>query len=177
MDNEDKLRRPPPPRPYRATGLQLGVPRTALQATLTLLQQAGRKESGVFWYGPRDSAGNGTVAYVVAPQQRMTFGNYNVSAQAMARIVHGLPDDWRPLAQIHSHPGVRVEHSNYDDRMMSSRRAISLVFPNYGRASGAFPDGVGIHEWQDEYWHLLDPRQAAQRVVIGDGAAKVEDFR
>lgn len=79
MENEDELRRPPPPRPYQATGLQLSVPSDALSGTLALLQRAGRRESGVFWYGTRDAVGNGVVRYAVAPRQRMTWGNYLVA--------------------------------------------------------------------------------------------------
>lgn len=35
--------------------------------------------------------------------------------------------------------------------------------------------GVGVHEWQSDYWHLLDLECATRRVV--DGAVRVEDFR
>lgn len=153
------------------------MPAQALNATLVLLQRAGRRESGLFWYGTRDASGNGDVAYVVAPRQRMTWGNYHVSAEALTEIVHRLPDGWKPLAQIHSHPGLRVEHSNYDDRMASSRKALSLVFPSYGHVKQEFPEGVGIHEWQGDYWHFLDPTEAAKRVVISTGGVKIDDLR
>jgi hypothetical protein len=177
MDSEDDLFRLPPPCPYVPVDLQLSAPVRALTATITLLRRAGRRESGLLWYGPRDIAGNGTVAYVVAPRQRMTQGNYTIPADALAEVVHRLPDAWKPLAQVHSHPGRRVEHSSYDDRLVSSRRALSLVFPSYGRSDEPFPIGVGIHEWQNDYWHLLDPNSAGRRVVIIDGAVRVEDMR
>jgi len=177
MDIEDELRRPPPIYPYQPVDLQLLVPLDALSATLALLRRAGRNESGLFWYGPRDSSGNGTVAYVVAPRQRMSWGNYAVSAQALGEIVHRLPDNWKTLAQVHSHPGAGVEHSNYDDRMVISHRVLSLVFPFYGRGSGPFPVGVGVHEWQNEYWHLLDFELAQPRVLLIEGRARVEDLR
>lgn len=177
MDTEDDLLRPPPVEPYRTGDLQLRVPADALKATIGLLRKAGRRESGLFWYGPRDTAGNGSVAYVVAPRQRMTWGNYAVSAEALAEIVHRLPDGWKPLAQVHSHPGQGVEHSNYDDRMVSSRRALSLVFPSYGRCTAPFPIGIGVHEWQNDYWHLLDVTTAQNRVVLIGGTVRVEDLR
>lgn len=177
MENEDDLFRAPPPIPYRPVALQLQLPASAVNATLTLLQRAGRRESGLLWYGTRDSAGNGVVTYVVAPRQRMTWGNYWIAPESLAQIVHRLPDGWKPLAQVHSHPGPRVEHSNYDDRMMSSRKSLSLVFPSYGRANGTFPSDVGVHEWQNDYWHLLDDANARRRVTIVDGPVKVEDLR
>ena len=177
VDSEDELGRPPPPRPYIAADLQLQVPSGAIEATRSLLQRAGRRESGLFWYGCRDNRGNGTVAYVVAPRQRMSWGNYHISPEALAEVVQRLPAGWRPLAQVHSHPGVRVEHSNYDDQMASSRRALSLVFPLYGRGDTAFPSGVGVHECQNDYWHLLNAEQASRRIVVFEAAVKSEDLR
>lgn len=177
VDNEDELRRPPPPRPYISVDLRLQVPSDAIEATLSLLRSAGRRESGLFWYGHRDNCGNGTVAYVIAPRQRMSWGNYRISPEALAEVVQRLPAGWRPLAQVHSHPGVRVEHSSYDDEMASSRRALSLVFPLYGRGDGAFPSGVGVHEWQSDYWHLLNAEQASRRIVVFQAAVKSEDLR
>jgi hypothetical protein len=179
MDDEaeDLLRRKPAPRPYRASDLRLEVPDAAIQATIRLLQGAGRRESGVLWYGQRDPAGNGTVEYVVAPYQRMAKGNYHVGADALAAVVARLEMGWKPLAQIHSHPGEGVEHSTYDDEMLSSRRTLSLVFPFYGRTRDAFPTGVGVHEWQVDYWHLLHREDAARRLRVISGHVKVEDLR
>lgn len=177
MANEGDIPRPPAVRSYEPNGLQLRVPFSALAATLTLLEAAGRRESGVLWYGVRDAAGNGTVAYVVAPRQHMNSGNYLVPAQALTGVVSRLPDIWKPLAQIHSHPGADVEHSSYDDQMACSRKALSIVFPFYGQFAPAFPSGVGVHEWQDEYWHLLDEKLAKARVILVPGKVKVEDLR
>jgi hypothetical protein len=178
MDVEDDFFRPASRYPYEPVEVQLRLPAEGLAATLRLLGRVSRRESGLFWYGPRDNKGNGTVAYVVAPRQRMTWGNYSIAPQDLASVVHGLLDGWKPLAQIHSHPGARVEHSQYDDRMVSSTRVLSVVFPSYGRSSEkSFPSGVGIHEWQRDYWHLLDLADAQRRVVLIDGTVRMEDFR
>jgi hypothetical protein len=177
VENEDESCRPAPLRPYQPGSDRLRLPASALTATLSLLQRAGRRESGLFWYGTKDAVGNARVAYVVAPRQRMTWGNYLVSAEALAEVVHRLPDDWKPLAQVHSHPGLRIEHSIYDDRMASSRRALSLVFPCYGDLREKFPGTVGVHEFQNDYWYLLDAENAARRVTVCDGDVKVDDLR
>jgi hypothetical protein len=177
MDAEDDFFRPAPKRPYQPVKAQLRIPADGLRATLALLQRAGRLESGLFWYGPRGPDGNGLVQHIAAPRQRMSWGNYHVAPEALAEIVHGLPDGFAPLGQVHSHPSQRVEHSNYDDKMLSSRRALSLVFPFYGRPKGAFPLGVGVHEWQIDYWHLLDKDVAARRVIVTEGTVSVEDRR
>jgi hypothetical protein len=177
MDSEDALFRPAPAQPYQPVKIQLRMPADALAATLMLLQRAGQRESGLFWYGPRDGVGNGTVMWVVAPRQRTSWGNYHISPEALAEVVHRLPDEWKPLAQVHSHPGLGVEHSNYDDRMASSRRALSLVFPSFGRPIAPFPKEVGVHEWQSDYWHLLDLERATRRVIAVEGSVRVDDFR
>src|SRR5205085_7741637 len=117
-------------------------------------------------YGPKDAAGNGRVTYIAAPRQHMAPRNYHVPSDALSELVRGLAENWVPLAQVHSHPGVNVEHSNYDDRMLSTRKALSLVFPFYGHPDDRFPRGIGIHEFQIDYWHLLDAGNAARRVII-----------
>lgn len=160
-------RRPPPPRPYAWGGQVLSVTVAAVGATLQMLQRAGARESGAFWYGERTPEG-GIVRAVLAPRQRMERDWFDVPPPAMSEMAEVLRDtDWRPLAQIHSHPGPRVEHSVYDDRMIGSRRALSLVVPHYGRWRGPWPSGLGVHEHQDDYWHLLDEAAAGRRVRLG----------
>jgi hypothetical protein len=163
--------------PYELGTVRLLLPSEALKATHRLLRIAGRRESGVMWYGTKDVSGDGTVCYVVAPRQQMRLGNYHVSAEALAEVVHRLPEGWKPLAQAHSHPGKWVDHSSYDDGMVSSHRILSLVFPSYGRRTGGFLQGVGVHEWQNGYWHRLDPDLAKKRICPADGEVRVEDLR
>ena len=179
MDAEDCLWRTPAPTPYVPSVKTLALPTSALRATVTMLQRAGERESGAFWYGPRDAAGNGTVRAVIAPRQAMARGNYHVSPAAMSSMIARLPDvSWKPLAQIHSHPGAEVEHSRYDDEMAANTRALSIVFPFYGRWSGPWPHGIGVHEHQSDYWHLLSAANAAHRVQLAaDADILMEDLR
>lgn len=164
---EDSIFRTPPPRAFRPTKARLQVSLTALEATLASLRRFGTLESCVFWYGVRDGD-SATVAAVLVPQQEMNRGNYHVSPAAMSEMLGQVEESWKPLAQIHSHPGCGVEHSRYDDRMASSRRALSIVFPFYGRWSGSWPHGIGIHEWQVDYWYLLSAADAARRVLVAE---------
>lgn len=168
--------RAPPISPYVPGSMKLLVPRDALHATFQLLTVAGPLESCVFWYGRRDGL-NGTVTAVRAPAQHSTRFNYHVDEAARSRMAATIPDDLRPLAQIHSHPGHMVEHSRYDDAMVSSRRVLSLVFPHYGRVTSAWPLGIGVHEWQRDYWHLLAPDIAVRRVELTSGQVSVGDLR
>jgi len=179
MDDEALLWRPAAPCPYVPPATVLSLPMSAVQATVALLQRAGPRECGVFWYGPRDPGGHGLVQAVIAPLQAMSRGNYHVSPAAMSTMVSRLPDEqWKPLAQIHSHPGGGIEHSRYDDEMIASKRALSIVFPFYGRWAGPWPHGVGIHEYQNDYWHLLSAAHGAHRVQLtSESHHTTEDLR
>src|SRR5262249_9468740 len=97
-----------------------------------------------------------------------------VAEMAAATRSHG----WVNLAQVHTHPGHGVEHSRYDDGHANSRRALSVVIPFYGRWHGPWPIGVGVHEFQDEYWHLLTEADARLRgPVVEPGDAELLDLR
>lgn len=177
MDSEGDLIRPVPAVPYRPSGIVLLAPLSAIAATERLLQRAGRRESAVMWYGMRDAQGNARVSHVIAPKQTMSWGNYSIAANALAQAVHRLPQECKALAQIHSHPGLHVEHSNYDDRMISSTKLLSIVFPHYGRTRDPFPHGIGVHEWQHGYWHLLALKDSQRRIQVADQHVSVEDLR
>ena len=175
--SDDDQRRAPPARPYAPNGSARLLPADALAAASALLRAAGQREACVFLYGTR-RGDHAVVEAVRAPAQANTRFNYHVEAAAMSLMSSTLADEWRPLAQVHSHPGVGVEHSRYDDLMVASRRALSFVFPNYGRIGGDWPSGIGVHEWQDGYWHLLSPELATSRVWMGPVAGvDVRDLR
>jgi hypothetical protein len=161
----DPFRRPPPAKPYKLGSDELVVPRNAIVATLELLQRAGNRESGLFWYGSRE-AGVAAVRAVIAPRQIMRPRNYEVSPDAMREIDSFLDETHKPIAQVHSHPSVAVEHSAYDDTQVISRRVISIVVPRYGRGRMKWPSSFGIHEYQGGYWHQLCDEEAAIRVVV-----------
>ena len=174
---DDLLHRERPPYPYAETSKLLSVPVNALSATLQSLQRTGPLESAVFWYGERYE-GHALVRAVITPAQTSARGNYEVSAAAMSAMVGVLDDEMKPLAQIHSHPGRWVEHSRYDDLMASSKKALSIVFPFYGHWSQRWPVGVGVHEWQRGYWHLLGDATAGRRIRLDQPSTILEmDFR
>ena len=177
MIDEFSELRAPPRRRYTPSGGVLIVPKNIVVETQNLLCLAGKLEACVFWYGVREG-NRATVAAVRAPRQTATRFNYHVNEVAMSLMSRTLDDEWRPLAQVHSHPGRSVEHSPYDDAMVASKRALSIVFPNYGKIAGSWPCGIGVHEWQVDYWHLLTPVQAVARVLLADSTdISVEDLR
>lgn len=161
----DPFRRPPPPRPYELGSDKLVVPQNAIVATLELLQRAGNRESGLFWYGLREP-GVASVRIVIAPRQIMRPRSYEVLPDAMREVDELLEETCKPIAQVHSHPSEAVEHSAYDDTQIISRRAMSIVVPRYGRGRMEWPSSFGIHEYQAGYWHHLCDEDAAVRVVV-----------
>jgi hypothetical protein len=107
----------------------------------------------------------------VVPRQRQSWGNYHVAADAMRRIHASVVSrGLKNLSQVHSHPGLMVEHSIYDDAMANSRRALSIVIPSYGHWTGTWPSGIGVHEFQNNYWHRLSDRDAAFRVELTESS-------
>lgn len=178
MSERNITDRPPPKRPFALGAALLQVPAAAFEATFQLLQAAGSNEACVFWYGER-AGRDGRVTVVRAPAQQTTRFNYHVDERARSAMADTIAATLRPLAQIHSHPGISVEHSGYDDVMVASRRTLSLVFPLYGRriSLADWHEHIGVHEWQDDYWHLLPPLVARRRVAIVAGEVDVRDLR
>jgi hypothetical protein len=171
-DTEFSQLRRRPTQSYTLATQKLIVPAHALAVTLEVLSQCARLETCCFWYGTGDrGAREVRVTAVVVPRQRQTWGNYQVSVEAVREMSERLsPYGLRNLAQVHSHPGDNVEHSSYDDEMANSRKALSLVFPRYGHWNRRWPAGVGVHEFQGGYWHLLGDSDAAKRVSVQQGA-------
>lgn len=171
-------RRTPAPSPYRATGRVLKAPRALLGATLTALQSVGGQEAACLWLGTiEDDVAR--VQGLIVPKQINRQLNYGIDARAMQEVAaRARPRDWTLLANVHSHPGSNIEHSPYDDQMMPSRSALSIVFPNYGRWLGPWSVGIGVHEFIDAYWHLLPEADARSSVLwLDEPALIVEDLR
>lgn len=154
--DDSKLWRPKPPSSYRPSKKVTRVTLGQLTATVRALRSVPRGESACLWLGQFHDGGDATVAAIVIPKQVSRPRNYSIPTAAMQEVAAlARPQGWTVVAAIHSHPGDNVEHSVYDDQMTPSRRALSLVFANYGACTGEWPQGVGVHEFIDDYWHLL----------------------
>lgn len=170
------LWRPPPPSPYAPTGKVLTVPAQTLLRTAMLLRSAGPVESACLWLGSLDDDGHGLVDGLVIPAQVNRPRNYAIPGEAMLKVAAlARARGWTVVGAIHSHPGASVEHSTYDDEMTPSRRAVSIVVPAYGRWSGPWPHGLGVHEYFEKHWHLLPDEHARRRVILSD-APEVPTF-
>lgn len=153
--------------PYAVTGRIAKIDQSVLVATRHMLRAVGQREAGCLWLGTEEASGDARVEAIVVPKQTNRPRNFSIAAGAMREVAAlARPRNWTLIAAVHSHPGVSVEHSEYDDEMVPSRRALSLVFAHYGAEQGAWPDGVGVHEFIDDYWRLLSLEDAVKRVVL-----------
>ncbi|HUW98187.1 MAG TPA: Mov34/MPN/PAD-1 family protein [Acidiferrobacter sp.] len=167
MNDDKSQQRPQPTTPYVATGRVTKIDPRVLTMTRRTLRAAGQKEAGCLWLGAVAANGEASVEAIVVPKQTNRARNFSIAAGAMREIATlARPQKWVLVAAVHSHPGISVEHSEYDDKMVPSRHALSLVFAHYGAERGAWPNGVGVHEFVDDYWHLLSPEDAAKRVTL-----------
>jgi hypothetical protein len=169
MNDETMLWRPRPPSAYMPTNKVLKVPILTLARTAMVLRAAGPVESACLWLGSLTEEGHGTVKALVVPMQINRPRKYAVPGEAMLQVAEvARTNAWTVVGAIHSHPGVGVEHSRYDDEMTPSRRAVSLVMPHYGHWTETWPHGVGVHEYLERYWHRLSNEHARQRVNLTD---------
>lgn len=169
MNDETMLWRPRPPSRYVPTGKVLTVPTQTLARTAAVLRATGMVESACLWLGPLDEKGNGQVKALAVPMQVNRPRNYVVPGAAMVKISElARSQGWTVVGAIHSHPGLGVEHSSYDDEMTPSRKAVSLVVPRYGHWADLWPRGLGVHEYFEKYWHLLSNEHAQLRVALAD---------
>lgn len=117
------------------------------------------------------------VEFVVVPEQDNHPTYYNVSGDAMAAAAAAV-DDRLLVGQVHAHPGIDVEHSPVDDAKAASRKAVSIVLPHYGITLPAI-DGIGVHDYQQNYWYLLPPALSSLRVRLDPTAPvpAIKDLR
>ena len=154
------------------TGRALYVPEELLVATWRGLSASARLgcEGTVRWAGPafQSRASLQVATTVVIPGQRIAPGAFEVPHDATRAMGEALATSGLVnIAQLHSHPGTWVGHSDWDDAHAYSSRdgALSIVWPQYARALPAFAQW-GIHERVDGAWLRLGSTDAARRILI-----------
>ena len=121
--------------------------------TVRLLQESSdvlsAHEGIIYWAGKTTD-----VAWIVttsiAPSAITTWGSFETSAASNAEVIgflsrYGL----ELLAQVHSHPGFYVDHSDGDDKgaLMPYEDYLSLVVPYHGSAGMLPLTQCGIHRF------------------------------
>jgi proteasome lid subunit RPN8/RPN11 len=88
-------------------------------------------------------------------------------------VAHAHAHQLGVLAQVHSHPGAFIEHSEGDDEMvlMPFERMISIVVPHYARYGLRPLENLGIHQYQDGGWVTANRESVASAITILPGTA------
>lgn len=149
----------------------LVVARAVVAATQRRLLRSrgadGRHEGLLLWIGR--IVGNDTIVVSsVAPTSKHTWGSVNVDEIAVGAAARAARSRrLGVVAQVHSHPGDDVRHSDGDDDLvlLPFEGMFSLVIANYGMAAIASGPGVGVHQFQDGRWTWIDPVRDALHIV------------
>lgn len=143
------------------------VPELIWEQTLDIFEPFSRSdlEAGCIWYGRRGDEFN-VVSMIGVPKQVNNPRNFHIDADSLAELTETIGETGLTVvAQVHIHPGIRVEHSPYDDEMIVSRRIHSLVIPYYGKRPCEISD-VGVHLFGEGRWVLLESAEAVETVRI-----------
>ncbi len=133
---------------------QLFLHESVVRASSELLRSTAgffnAHESVLYWAG-FEMRDKWLVSTCIRPEVFATRTSFRTSAEANARVVtflamHGLA----LLAQVHTHPGAFIDHSEGDDQgaFMAFENFISVVIPHYGR-QGILPlNQCGVHRFE-----------------------------
>ncbi len=137
------------------------IQQAVLPETARLLRSGAfsnrRHERVVYWAG-KDLGSSWIVSTCIAPRATTTAGSFEVSAESNARVIMLLSElGLVLLAQLHTHPGAWVDHSDGDNdgAFMAYEHFVSIVVPSYAR-DGVWPLGTcGVHRFRCGVFHRL----------------------
>jgi hypothetical protein len=154
-----------------AAGPRLWIPGRLASSTARLLRTYGgldEHEGIVYWGGIETHEGAvGLVA--LSPVAATTWGSFQTDADAHAGLVSHLARlNLTLVAQIHSHPGEWVDHSDGDDvgALVRFPGFWSIVVPRFAREGMLEPARLGIHLFQDGAFRRLGATAVASRVRV-----------
>ena len=108
------------------------------------------------------------ITTVILPEAVTTYGSFRTSAAANARVVALLAAaDLVLLAQVHSHPGRIVDHSAGDDAdaLMPYENFLSIIVPNYAKATMWPLDQCGVHRFEHGRFRRLRPQEVTSTIT------------
>lgn len=142
----------PIPVDAKRRGPQLWVPVAVAKKTESLLRSYGKgRHEGVVYWGGVESPGGSVVTTALSPRAATTWGSFQTDVDANFEVVGALSRMGLTLvAQVHSHPGSWVDHSEGDDAgaLVRFEGYWSVVVPQYAK-HGMQPLGMcGVHLFQ-----------------------------
>lgn len=164
---------PPPQLPSARTPGRVVVPRHILMATFEafLPYWQAKVETAAFWAGP-DLEAPAVITTLVQPALHQTAGNYQVPPAARMQMARRLGAQGLVIhAQVHTHPGIWVGHSSYDDThaYSTAEGSLSLVWPEYGRTCPHDLSGIGLLVSRQGRWtELSSPQERDAHLQLVD---------
>jgi len=142
------------------------------QAAALLRTYRGRRgdhEGIVFLLGVRPSPQTLVITTAVAPEA--DHGPEYVMCneeQMLAITLAGRAHHIALLGELHSHPSGWTEHSPGDDQLVFMPRElmISIVAPHYGHTGLTPIATLGVHQFQDGRWVLIDPESVSEDMTV-----------
>lgn len=114
-------------------------------------------ESVLYWAG-MEMDNKWVLSTCIRPVARTTRGSFQTSTRANAEVISFLAaHQLGLLAQVHTHPGSFIDHSEGDDEgaFMAFENFISIVVPDYGR-QGILPlTQCGVHRMENGQFRRL----------------------
>lgn len=125
-------------------------------------------EKVVYWAGVKrpDVC---TVLTVIRPDARLTHGSFRTTPEANAEVIAFLSERGLALVgQVHTHPGVWVDHSGGDDEdaFMPSENYISIVVPSYCRGGMLPIERCGVHRYEGRRFRRIKGDELHASVCI-----------
>jgi proteasome lid subunit RPN8/RPN11 len=118
----------------------------------------GDHEGIVFWCGP-DAAHVALITTAIAPAAHHRRGGVHCDEASVAEMMKAARELGVAVrAQVHTHPGAGTIHSDGDDDLilMPSEGMLSIIVPHYGHLGLRPLDSLGVHQYQERQWVLLD---------------------
>ena len=133
------------------------VPEVLWDELIRTFQATRRRVEQVAYLDGLETQDLSIVTTVAFPNGILRAYSYRVPPEAMSEAGKHLRK-WGlvRLAQVHTHPGVDVDHSPEDDRRAYSQEAgaVSIVLPNYGRGDLSLRN-IGFHLREPGGWARL----------------------
>ncbi|MCX6344911.1 MAG: hypothetical protein NT018_07535 [Armatimonadetes bacterium] len=160
---------------------RLVISSTIINETLELLcsyrDKLGAHEGVVYWAG-LFVPGCTVVVCVIAPEAITTAGSFTIGPQANARAISAaVRHGWRIVAQVHSHPSSKVDHSIGDDQeaFLPYPGYLSIVVPDYAMIPASSVAKWGFHAYCASGFQRLSSSSLQQQLlVIPDGPTNID---
>ena len=159
----------PIPVDERCEGPCLWIGESLLAVTERLLRSYGgaHDHEGIVYWGGLELPQGAAALTAVSPVAITTWGSFRTERDTNTALVLTLASLGLSLvAQVHSHPGEWVDHSDGDDggALVKFHGFWSLVVPNFAQLGMRNLEAVGVHLFDTGAFRRLGPSAVSSRV-------------